>query len=289
MSESRFERQIRFFGEEGQKLIRKTHVTVVGVGGVGSHVVQQLAFLGVGHMSLVDPDELEETNRNRLIGSCEGDPIPGTKKVDIAERSVLSVDSTIRITKIADDLLSAEAFSEIRESDFVFGCVDNDGPRLILTELCLAYSKPYLDLATDIVQLDGLDYGGRLCITYEGGGCPYCYDVLTQEEITAYFESPEAKEDRKSVYGVSEEYLNQIGPSVVSINGVIASLAVTEFAVMVTGLRRPNPLLYYRGKMGIVTIGSESPDPSCYFCTSVKGLGRSADVERYLHESNDRS
>src|ERR1700739_765939 len=64
---TRFDRNIRFFGEEGQNRLRNTRVTVVGAGGVGGHVIQQLALLGVGTITVIDKEELDETNRNRYI------------------------------------------------------------------------------------------------------------------------------------------------------------------------------------------------------------------------------
>ena len=82
MNTGRFERQVRLFGKEGQERIKNAHVAVIGAGGIGSHVVQQLAFLGVGCLTIIDSDDLEETNKNRLIGSRYDDPIPGTKKVN---------------------------------------------------------------------------------------------------------------------------------------------------------------------------------------------------------------
>ena len=73
----RFERNTRFFGEEGQRILRETLVAIVGVGGLGTHVVQQLALLGVGELSLVDHEELDRTNLNRYVGARHSDPIPG--------------------------------------------------------------------------------------------------------------------------------------------------------------------------------------------------------------------
>ena len=68
MTDSRYDRQVRFFGEEGQEKLESTSVGVIGTGGLGSHVVQQLAFLGIGEMLLVDPDVLESSNANREVG-----------------------------------------------------------------------------------------------------------------------------------------------------------------------------------------------------------------------------
>ena len=86
MSDNRFDRQIRLFGKEGQAKIEAARVAVVGIGGLGSHVVQQLALLGVRHLALIDSQELDETNLNRFIGARFDDPIPGSRKVDIGER-----------------------------------------------------------------------------------------------------------------------------------------------------------------------------------------------------------
>ena len=68
----RFDRNLRFFGEEGQRVLRETHVAIVGVGGLGTHVVQQLALLGVGELYLVDHEELDRTY---LFTAGEGFPL----------------------------------------------------------------------------------------------------------------------------------------------------------------------------------------------------------------------
>jgi hypothetical protein len=78
--------------------------------------------------------------------------------------------------------------------------------------------------------------------------------------------------------------LDQVGPSVVSINGVVASLAVTEFMLNVTGIRLAKRLLTYRGQMGVVTVKSEEPAPNCYYCKGIRGKGDAADVWRYVRE-----
>ena len=81
----RFERNIELFGESGQQRLRESRVAVVGVGGLGTHVVQQLALLGVGALTLVDGEELSESNKNRYVGVRHDDPVPGSRKVDLAE------------------------------------------------------------------------------------------------------------------------------------------------------------------------------------------------------------
>lgn len=67
--------------------------------------------------------------------------------------------------------------------------------------------------------------------------------------------------------------LDNVGPSVVSLNGAIASLGVTEFMLAVTGIRAPNRLLTYNGRTGKVTVSTDEPAPGGYCC---KGSARQA-------------
>jgi len=284
VTNERFDRNIRFFGKEGQDRLAASHVAVVGVGGLGTHVVQQLALLGVGHLTLIDKQELDGTNLNRYVGARHDDPIPGTPKVDIGERIVKAINLHILVDRIPLSLISKEAFEAIIQADYVFGCLDQEGLRLILNELCSAYSRPYFDLASEILPGNPPSYGGRVCVAWDGQGCIVCYDELDVAEAQADLLSPEARRDQKAIYGIRREDLGQVGPSVVSINGVVASLAVTEFMLGVTGIRPPKRLLTYRGQMGVVTAKSEEPAPNCYYCKGIRGKGDSADVWRYIRE-----
>ncbi len=283
MISERYDRSIRFFGKEGQDRLAAAKVAVVGIGGLGTHVVQQLALLGVGQLVLIDPEELDHTNFNRYIGASYDDPVPGTLKVNIGERLVKQINPQIEVTKIPRSLVSQEAFDAIIASDYVFGCVDREGLRLILTELCAAYSRPYFDLASDIILETPPQYGGRVCVAWDGHGCLCCCGELDIAEAQADLMNPEAARDRETIYGIPRKVLHETGPSVVSINGVVASLAVTEFMLLVTGVRnKPRKLLTYRAHMGGVSIVTQEPTPDCYYCTALWGMADTADVHRYL-------
>ena len=280
----RFDRQMRFFGKEGQERIAASRVTIIGAGGLGSHVVQQLALLGVGRLTLVDSEDLAATNLNRLIGARHDDPIPGTAKVDIAARLVASINPAIEVETIKDTLVSTAALSAVARADHVFGCLDSEGTRLVLNEWCAAYSRPYLDLASDILPGDPPRYGGRICVAWNGDGCIACLGMLDLREAQEDLEGPAERENRRAIYGVGPEALSRSGPSVVSLNGVVASLAVTEFMVAVTGLRQPNRLMTYHGSTGKVAVSQDQPRADCYNCKAVWGRGDSVDVHRYIRE-----
>lgn len=285
--QDKFERQTRFFGEEGQRRIQATKVSIVGVGGLGCHVVQQLTLLGVGQLTLVDSEELAETDRNRNVCARFDDPIPGTKEVEIASRLAKSINPNVELSLIHNTLVSVEAFESIKSSTHVFGCVDSEGARLILNELCSAYDLKYVDLASDIIPGTPIEYGGRVFINWTGDGCLYCLKLLDLAEVQEDLSTEGERRDRQAIYGVDREQLNHSGPSVVSINGVVASLGVTEFMLGVTGIRQPRRLIYYTGARG-VTVSNDVPQSQCYYCKGIRGTREKADVERYLRSAIGR-
>ena len=257
-------------------------MAIVGIGGLGTHVVQQLAHLGVGHLVAIDDEDLEESNLNRYVGARHYDAVPGAHKVDIAERLVRDVDPSITVSKIHDSLRSKRAFAVLPGVSCVFGCLDNEGARLVLTEFCSVYALPHFDLASEIIPGNPPRYGGRIAACVDGTACLACLGLIDLNEARRDIESPQSRQDHEDLYGVGREHLGHTGPSVVSINGTVASIAVTEFFLWFTGIRPPQRLLEYRAHMGIVTRNTDSPEEDCYYCRAIRGNPEAANIERYL-------
>lgn len=279
-TESRFDRSERLFGREGQDALRHTSVLVVGAGGLGSHVIQQLALYGVGTIVVADHEELSTSNRNRYVGAWHDDPIPGSPKVSIAKRLVEMIDPSITVHSIKTLFPSADSLAALKAAEYVIGCVDHDGIRFILNEACLAYGKPLFDLASDVPE-PGI-YGGRVTVVWNNGFCLHCREVLTPEDVRAFLSTDEILENEARVYGIDRNVLGEAGPSVASINGVVASLGLTEFMAGVTGMRSPYPHLEYRGHLGIVSKCADPISDDCFYCHTVAGQGDDANIERYF-------
>ena len=281
-TDNRFDRNERLFGKEGQQALSRTRVAIVGVGGLGTHVVQQLALLGVGELTLIDHEELSASNRNRYIGAWHDDPIPGSFKVELGQRLSKLIDPSTKVSVISDRFPSSTALKALSDSDYVFGCVDSDGVRFVLNETCLAYKRPYFDLASDVPEPNY--YGGRVTFVTGDNGCLYCRELLCETEVRRYLSTEEILDNEDAVYGIPRRNLDEIGPSVVSLNGVVASLGVTEFMAAVTGIRQPNNHLDYRGDRGTVGRRTVECPSDCYYCNEVKGQGDAAGIERYIRQ-----
>jgi molybdopterin-synthase adenylyltransferase len=80
-----------FLGADSDAVLAGVEVGIIGLGGGGSHVVQQLAHVGVGKFVPVDDDIIEEKNLNRLVGGTAEDVKVERAKTEIAERVIKSI------------------------------------------------------------------------------------------------------------------------------------------------------------------------------------------------------
>src|SRR3546814_11017151 len=92
---SRYDRQ-DFLGPDSDARLRAVTIGIVGLGGGGSHVVQQLAHLGIGGFVCVDPDIVADSNLNRLVGATAAAPAHATPKAAAAERRVRGIGAAPR-------------------------------------------------------------------------------------------------------------------------------------------------------------------------------------------------
>src|SRR6202790_2918469 len=269
-STDRYDRQIALFGAEGQAKLKEALVAVVGLGGLGSHVCQQLAYLGVRQFTVVDDDDVEDTNLNRLIGASPDDI--GGPKTAVAERVITQIQPDAIVQIVGQKLPHTEIDSALDSAHYVLGCLDSDYPRMLLNDLASALHIPYIDSASGT----GLEtYGCRIVVAGSSRGCLHCLNLLDQTEIRRAQMGPAELEVEAQIYGVPVGELRRSGPSVVPVNGVVSSLAVTEFMVMATGLREPKKHLVYRGDSGTVNSSIDGPDPDCFYCTAWLGADRS--------------
>lgn len=276
----RYHRNILLFGAAGQEKLRNTSVVVVGVGGLGSPLIQHLALLGVKRVTSIDDEELDNTNRNRFVGAKHTDPVPGSPKVSLAHRLIQDINPDVESVALRAGLVSEEAFAAVKAGDWVIGGFDCDGPRFVLNELCAAYDKPYIDMASDVPE-SGI-YGGRVCVSLNDDGCLDCLNLLDRKAIRRFFETEEYRDGEDAIYGIAKDTLKEKGPSVSPINAVVAGLAATEFMAAVTGLRPPTRLQEYRGWQSKVAVIVDEPRADCPCCKGIRGKGRAADIERYL-------
>src|SRR5439155_15358409 len=122
-----------------------------------------------------------------------------------------------------------------------------DGSRMVLMELCAAHRLPLIDIAAEIILEEGQDpkFDGRVLVCKPGDYCVDCADQLDRNQAKWDLASDEERTTRaQHGYGLGETVP---APAVVSLNGVLANLAVTEFSLWRTGSREPHRHRMYCG------------------------------------------
>jgi hypothetical protein len=169
-----FDRQVRAFGPDIQRLLQSLHVGVVGAGGTGSAVIEELTRLGVGNISVFDGDVLSESNVSRVFGSTSRDE--GTSKTALQKAHVERIGLGTTVHSIPRPITLEETAKSLRDCDVVFGCTDKAAPRGILVRLALRYLVPVFDMAVKIKADVGLIEGvfGRITTLLPGEACLFC-------------------------------------------------------------------------------------------------------------------
>ena len=233
------DRQLAVFGVTGQQTLGQLRVGIVGLGGTGSHMAQNLAYLGARDFVLIDQDRVEVTNLNRLVTATHDDE--GSPKVATAKRAICSIAPSAAV-EVIEAAVTSEDDSVARSlavADLIIGCVDNDGPRLLLNRISLAHQVPYLDVATGIAVDEGetIQAGGRVAFTVPRGPCLACTGEIDVNEVRSYFLT-EAERQRAQRHG----YLigdDTPDPAVVSLNGLVVHVALNELTLWIAGVRPP--------------------------------------------------
>jgi molybdopterin-synthase adenylyltransferase len=217
-SDRDFSRQ-SFLGPGAEQTLAGIRVAIAGLGGGGSQVAQQLAHIGVGHYRLIDPDEIEASNLNRLVGAHEADITKKTPKVEIARRLILGLRPWAAIEAVQQKWQEVDML--IRDAHVLFGCVDGYKQREYLEGAARRFRIPYIDIGMDVAKVDETTFAiaGQMIMTRPGGPCMRCLGFLTDGRLSR-------EENRYGDAGVN--------PQVVWTNGTLASLAVGAFIKLVT-------------------------------------------------------
>jgi hypothetical protein len=222
---------------------------------------------------------------NRLVTASLSDL--GASKVQLAARLIRSVAPNARIDTIADDLRAPEALEQLRSVDLVVGCLDNDGGRLVLNELALAYRVPYVDVAAGIEVRSGkiVQAGGRVAFVLPDGPCLSCIGEIDAEEAGYFLATAEQREQSRRLGYV--QGMDEPAASVVSLCSAIAATAASEIAIWFSGVRPPNLFseldLLGNGRGAAaqwLTPKTVRRNPRCTQCQA-SGIGDAAGLERY--------
>ena len=265
-----FDRQVRLFGREGQARLASLTVGVVGLGGTGSFIASELAHLGVQRFLLLDPDTVEPSNLNRIIGG-EPTDAEGIPKVNVAARSIRRVRPNANVEALYASVLLQKYARELTSVDLIFACTDSHGSRYVLNQLAYQFLIPVFDVGVAIaVSHRRLSHVfGRSQMLAPGLPCLTCLRTLDPEQVRRDLMSDFERQRDPYVIGDVEPQ-----PAVVSLNGTISSLAVTMFLAAYTGLPLESRHQLYDAIRGMVRPVAGLVNPTCVTCSSNGAFAR---------------
>jgi molybdopterin/thiamine biosynthesis adenylyltransferase len=240
-----FDRNIRAFGRPVQRMLGDLVIGIVGCGGTGSVVAEQLVRLGVRRLILVDPDVLSDTNLTRVYGSTLS--AVGQPKVEVLRCHLASIAPDLKCETVQSMITLESTARCLIGCDVVFGCTDDNAGRLVLSRLATYLLTAVIDcgviLSSDASgRVQGID--GRVTILAPGQACLICRDRVNLDRARAELLTPDERVRRED-----EGYapaLGRIEPAVVTFTTLVGATAVSELLERLIGYGpepRPSEIL----------------------------------------------
>ncbi len=169
----RYSRQILLpeFDMAGQERLRRAHVVIVGLGGLGSAVAMYLAAAGVGRLTLVDFDRVDLSNLQRQIIHRTADL--GRPKVESARDALQALNPLITVVTIPRTLTETELLDQAQQADVMVDASDNLLTRLAINAACVQAGTPLVSGAA--IRLEGQ------VLVWQPGGEGGCYRCLYRD------------------------------------------------------------------------------------------------------------
>lgn len=142
----RYSRQVLYpgIGERGQEKLGRAHVALVGCGATGAAAASLLARAGVGALTLIDRDFVEESNLQRQVLFDEADAAQSLPKAEAARRKIALFNSEITVSAHVADLVPANIHELLHGADLILDATDNFETRYLINDYAIEQNKPWI-------------------------------------------------------------------------------------------------------------------------------------------------
>lgn len=232
--DAQFDRNVRALGGPVQAAIGELRFGLVGAGGTGSAVAEQLVRLGARHLVIIDGDTLSPSNVTRVYGSTPASV--DRPKVDLLREHLGAIAPGLACVAIRSMTTLEATARELAGCDLIFGCSDDNAGRLVLSRIATYLMIPVIDLGVLLSSdaggtLSGID--GRVTILAPGAACLVCRGRVDMARAAAELMSP-AERCRLADEGYAPA-LADTEPAVVAFTTAVAAAAVGELLERMIG------------------------------------------------------
>lgn len=170
MTDRRFARMALLLPQKATARLFQAHAVLFGLGGVGSYAAEALARLGVGRITLVDADVVDESNINRQLPAL-GSTV-GQSKVSVVSARLSDINPQAVIEPIEAFYLPQSPVPIAQSADVVLDAIDTVSAKIDIAEKCAARNLPLISCMGMGNRLDPTQI--RIGDLYETAGCPLC-------------------------------------------------------------------------------------------------------------------
>lgn len=223
-----FNRSVLALGLDNmRKITGNQKISVVGVGGIGSILAENLIHMGFNFINLIDFDKLEISNLNRIVAATYEDAVKERVKVEAIKNNLLKINPKATINALNHNVFDFEVEKVLADSDWILVATDNHASRFHIQELAFKYFVPFITAGVNITVEDGeiKDMSGEVILVRIGDRvCLTCLKRLKPNEI-----AKEIHPDKNVRAGlVQKGYVRGADvkePAVKTLNSIIANLA----------------------------------------------------------------
>jgi len=251
--DSQFNRSVLALGLDAmRKITASRSLTIVGVGGLGSIVAENLIHSGFKNLHLIDHDTLSVSNMNRIVGATMQDAKTKRLKVDCLKEHLEGINPEAEISVHAIDVHNPSLEILFATSDWVFVCTDNQSSRLHVQNLCQKYSTPFISSGVNISVRERkvTDISGEVITVRPGDNlCLTCLGRLDPSTIAseAHFD-PQVREQLVTRGYVEGADIKE--PAVKTLNSMLANISVDVLINQFTERQEHRAIWVYENNTG---------------------------------------
>jgi len=234
-----------------RQIMTNQTITIVGAGGLGSVVAEHLVHMGFNQINLIDHDQVEVSNLNRIVGAYYLDAMAAKNKVDVIKNHLERINPQVKVKAFCNDIHDKEIEEAIALSDWIIMATDNHSSRFRAQNLAFQYFIPFMSAGVNISVNDGLitDMSGEVVTVRMGDRvCLNCLNRINLIKVgqETHFDEMVSRELVSRGY-VSGKDIKE--PAVKTLNTNLATLAVDILINQYTQRQRTVPIVVYENNL----------------------------------------